>query len=445
VTQTVTQQRIQQGFKDAIQEESLLDCMRCGFCLPACPTYIHTNYDETHSPRGRIALMKAVREGLIPWDDDVEHSLNVCLGCRACEPACPAGVQYGHMLENAREVVQEVKKKSVIEKTVRNVAFNHLFQDQEKLSQATNLIRFYQRSGLQKTTRKVGFLNLFPETIRGMEQILPNVPNRKEVKERGTFFPAIGEKRTTVAFFTGCLMDTLFTETNNSTIKLLQYAGCDVFIPKEQACCGALHAHSGEKKSATTLAKRNIEAFEAFSVEYIVNNAGGCGAFLHDYPYLFDQDLEWYERASFFKQKITDISSILSKLDFKKYKLRAKEPIIITYQDSCHLRNVSRVVNEPRELLKSIEYAYFIELEGADQCCGSAGIYNLLQSEMSMKILDDKMEKVKMTNAAYVITSNPGCLLQMKLGIERAGLTRKIESLHLVDFLSDHVSFEMSE
>jgi glycolate oxidase iron-sulfur subunit len=445
VTQTVIQKKIQQGLKDSIQEENLLDCMRCGFCLPACPTYIHTNYDETHSPRGRIALMKAVRDGFIPWDDDVEHSLDVCLGCRACEPACPAGVQYGHMLESAREVVQQVKKKGVIERTVRNVAFNHLFQNQDTLSKATNLLHFYQKSGLQKLTRKIGFLSIFPETMREMEQVLPNVLNQKEIKERGTFFSAIGEKRATVAFFTGCLMDTMFFETNSSTIKLLQHAGCDVYIPKEQACCGALHAHSGEKKSATTLAKRNIEAFESLSVDYIVNNAGGCGAFLHDYPYLFEHDQKWSERALAFKYKVTDISTILSKLDFTQYKLRAKQPVVVTYQDSCHLRNVSGVISEPRNLLNSIDNAYYVELNGADQCCGSAGIYNLLQSEMSMKILDDKMEKVKDTKAAIVITSNPGCLLQMKLGIKRAGLSHQMESIHIVDFLSDYVSFEMSE
>jgi glycolate oxidase iron-sulfur subunit len=278
-----------------------------------------------------------------------------------------------------------------------------------------------------------------------MEQVLPNVLNQKEIKERGTFFSAIGEKRATVAFFTGCLMDTMFFETNSSTIKLLQHAGCDVYIPKEQACCGALHAHSGEKKSATTLAKRNIEAFESLSVDYIVNNAGGCGAFLHDYPYLFEHDQKWSERALAFKYKVTDISTILSKLDFTQYKLRAKQPVVVTYQDSCHLRNVSGVISEPRNLLNSIDNAYYVELNGADQCCGSAGIYNLLQSEMSMKILDDKMEKVKDTKAAIVITSNPGCLLQMKLGIERAGLSHQMESIHIVDFLSDYVSFEMSE
>jgi glycolate oxidase iron-sulfur subunit len=445
VTLTATQQKIQQGFKDEIQEERLLDCMRCGFCLPACPTYIHTNYDEMHSPRGRIALMKAVREGLIPWDDDIEHSLNVCLGCRACEPACPAGVEYGHMLENARSVIQEVKGKNVVEKTVRHVAFNHLFQDQNKLSQATNLLRFYQQSGLQKVARKVGFLKLFPTTMRELEKVIPTVPSQKELKMRGSFFPAIGKKKATVAFFTGCLMDTLFTTTNNSTITLLQKAGCDVYIPKEQGCCGALHAHSGEKRSAMELAKRNVEAFEKLSVDYIVNNAGGCGAFLHDYHFVLEREKSWQTRASRFQQKITDISTILATLGFTDYTLRAKQSTIVTYQDSCHLRNVSRVVNEPRELLKSIDNVDFIELQGADQCCGSAGIYNLLESEMSMKILDDKMGKVKDTQATVVITSNPGCLLQMKLGIERAGLGDKMIALHLVDFLSDYVSCEICE
>lgn len=443
MTQTILQQKIRQGFNEAIDEESLLDCMRCGFCLPACPTYIQSGYDEVHSPRGRIALMKAVRDGMIDWDDDVEDSLNVCLGCRACEPACPAGVEYGHILENAREVVHESKKKGIVEKTARNVAFGHLFNDKKKMSKATGLLRFYQTSGIQKVTRKIGFLKLFPETIRQMEKILPEIPNQKEHKNRGIFFAAMGERKATVAFFTGCLMDTMFTKTNQSTISLLQKAGCDVWIPEEQACCGALHAHSGEKKNAMGLAKRNIDAFEAMEVDYIVNNAGGCGAFLHDYPFVLSREKEWKDRALAFQARIIDISSLLARFDFQNFSLRAKEKIVVTYQDSCHLRNVTRVVNEPRNLLQSIDNVEYIELEGADHCCGSAGIYNLLESKMSMNILDDKMEKVKQTNAAIIVTSNPGCLLQMKLGIERAGLADKMEAVHLVDFLSDYVSIEV--
>lgn len=439
---TTLQQQIQQGFKEEIKEESLLDCMRCGFCLPACPTYLQTGYDETHSPRGRIALMKAVRDGMITFDSDVENSLNLCLGCRACEPACPAGVQYGHLLENARAVIHESKNKSLVEKTVRHVAFGHLFNDKNKMSKATGLLRFYQTSGLRKVTRKIGFLKLFPETMRQMEKVLPEVPKQKVHKTRENFFVAHGEKKATVAFFTGCLMDTMFTQTNQATISLMQKAGCDVWIPEQQGCCGALHAHSGEKKGAQELAKRNIEAFESLGVDYIVNNAGGCGAFLHDYPFVLTGDPHWQEKAISFQSKVIDISSLLSRLDFQKLQLASKENIIVTYQDSCHLRNVTRVVNEPRAILQSIDNVDYVELEGADQCCGSAGIYNLLESKMSMKILDDKMKKVKQTNAAIIVTSNPGCLLQMKLGIEREGLSDYIKAVHLVDFLSENVEIK---
>ncbi|MET3698301.1 glycolate oxidase iron-sulfur subunit [Bacillus oleivorans] len=439
---TALGQRIHQGFKEKIDEESLLDCMRCGFCLPACPTYIQTGHDETHSPRGRIALIKAVRDGMIQWDDDVENSLNVCLGCRACEPACPAGVQYGHILENAREVINEAKPKGVLEKTVRNVAFGHLFNDKTKMSKATGLLRFYQTSGLQTVTRKIGFLKLFPDTMRQMEKVLPKVPNQKEIMKRASFFPAICDKKATVAFFTGCLMDTMFTGTNNSTISLLQKAGCEVWIPEQQACCGALHAHSGEKNNAARLAKQNIEAFESLKADYIVNNAGGCGAFLYDYPFVLEKDPDWKERALVFQAKIIDISSLLTKLEFNQLKLKAYNQITVTYQDSCHLRNVTKVIQQPRDLIQSIGNVEYIELDGADSCCGSAGIYNLIENKMSMKILDDKMKKVKRTNAAVIVTSNPGCLLQMKLGIERAGLSEKITAVHLVDFLADYVEIE---
>lgn len=439
MTQTVLQQKIQQGFKDEIDEESLLDCMRCGFCLPACPTYIQTGQDEAHSPRGRIALIKAVRDGFVSWDDDIENSLNVCLGCRACEPACPAGVQYGHILENARAVIHESKNKGVMEKAVRNIAFGYLFEDKKNMSKATGLIRFYQKSGIQKLSRKIGFLQLFPDTMRQMEKILPEIPKQKEHKTRGTLFPAIGDRKTTVAFFAGCLMDTMFTKTNQYTISLLQKAGCEVWIPEQQGCCGALHAHSGEKERAASLAKRNIEAFEAMDIDYIVNNAGGCGAFLHDYPFVLERDSEWHEKALRFQEKVIDISSILTKLDISNVNMKSKHNVIVTYQDSCHLRNVTKVINEPRDILKSIQNVEYVELEGAEYCCGSAGIYNLLESKMSMKILDDKMEKVKETKAAIIVTSNPGCLLQMKLGIERAGVSDRMQAVHLVDFLSEYV------
>lgn len=434
--------RIADGFREEVEEEKLLDCMRCGFCLPACPTYIHSNFDESQSPRGRIALMKAVRDGVMPFDDSIEESLDLCLGCRACEPACPAGVEYGSLLESARNVIQREKKKSVKEKVVRYGAFRQLFRKQKTMERATGVIRFYQKSGLQALTRKTGILSVFPSMMKDMESILPAL-KKSNIKKGHTYQST--RKTTKVAFFTGCMMDTMFSKTNESTIQLLQKLGCDVWVPEGQVCCGALQGHSGELALARENARRNVEAFLAEDVDFVVNNAGGCGAFLSEYDHLLADEPELLEQAKAFSSKVIDVATLMEKLGLTEKAMRLKndKQVAITYQDSCHLRNVSRVVEEPREIMRAIEGADFIELSSADQCCGSAGVYNLIHTEMSMRILESKMEDVRETQARFVLTSNPGCLLQMKVGIEKAGLSDQMEALHLVDFLNDYV--EISE
>ncbi|MEQ2525957.1 (Fe-S)-binding protein [Bacillaceae bacterium CLA-AA-H227] len=439
MTTVQEQQTIQNVFQDRMDQDELLNCMRCGFCLPSCPTYITSGYKESHSPRGRIALMKAVVDGLIEPDEDFEQSLNQCLGCRACEPVCPSGVNYGHLLEEARDIINQNKKHSLPVRTVRKAVFEGLFPHQNRMRTMTGLLGFYQRSGLQKVARLTGVMKLFPESLATMERVLPKVPTMKEMKNRPEFLPAVAPKTNRVAFFTGCLMDTMFLETNNATMKLLQLAGCEIVIPQNQNCCGALHGHSGEKDGSKALAKKNIKAFEDLNVDYIITNAGGCGAFLVDYDHLLKDDPDWKDRAKDFKDKIKDITQILYEVDFHK-KVKLKLPYqIVTYQDSCHLRNVMKTSAAPRALLQAIEGIEYIEMKDADRCCGSAGIYNIVESEMSMQILDYKMEQTKATHASTVVTANPGCLLQMKLGIEREDLSEKMRAVHIVDLLMEAV------
>ncbi|WP_144613681.1 (Fe-S)-binding protein [Bacillus cereus] len=436
---TLNKENIQKEFKERLSEDELLNCMRCGFCLPTCPTYIQSGYKESHSPRGRIALMKAVVDGLIEPDEDVENTLNVCLGCRACEPVCPSGMNYGHLLEETRDIINQNKKFSVPVRAVRKVVFEGLFPHQNRMRTLTGLIGFYQRSGLQTLTHKTGIMKLFPETLATMDLVLPKVPKMKAMKDRPAFLPAESTKKKQVAFFTGCLMDTMFLETNNATMKLLQLAGCDIVIPKTQSCCGALHGHAGEKSGAKELAKRNIKAFEDLNIDYIITNAGGCGAYLVDYDYLLKDDPQWAERAKQFVSKIKDITAILVELDFHKRNDLRLPSQIITYQDSCHLRNVMRTSSEPRMLLEAIQGATYREMKDADRCCGSAGIYNIVHSELSMEFLDYKMDRVHETEAATIVTANPGCLLQMKLGIEREGLSHKMRGIHIVDLLLEAI------
>jgi glycolate oxidase iron-sulfur subunit len=429
---------IQQQFKERMDEDELLNCMRCGFCLPSCPTYVESGFKESHSPRGRIALMKAVADGLIEPDEDVERSLELCLGCRACEPVCPSGVNYGHLLEEARDIINQNKKHSLPVRAVRKAVFEGLFPNQNRMIMAIGFLGFYQRSGLQSMMRKTHLINLLPDQLATMEKVLPKVPTMKEMKNRPTHLQPEGTSKKRVAFFSGCLMDTMFLDTNTATIKLLQVAGCEIVIPKNQACCGALHGHSGEKKQAKELAKRNIQAFEELKIDYIITNAGGCGAFLIDYDHLLKNDPEWKDRAKDFVNKLKDVSAVLVELDFHKRNLKLPAQVV-TYQDSCHLRNVMKTSIEPRLLLQAVEGIDFQEMKDADRCCGSAGIYNIVESEMSMQILDHKMEQAKATYATTIVTANPGCLLQMKLGIEREGLSDRVRALHIVDLLLEAV------
>ncbi|ARK29279.1 (Fe-S)-binding protein [Halalkalibacter krulwichiae] len=430
---------IAEDFKDRMDYDELMNCMRCGFCLPSCPTYGESEQSEAASPRGRIALMKAVVDGKKAPDEDFEKQLNLCLGCRACEPACPSGVKYGHLLEEARDILNKHKKHSLPVKVIRKSVFNGLFPYQNRMRTLNGMLWLYQRSGVQKVVRGSKVLHLMPGNMGRMEKILPEIPSPNEMKQRPKHVKPTGIVKKRVAFFSGCLMDTMFMKTNDATLYLLEKAGCEIVIPEEQNCCGALHAHSGEKEKARELAKRNILAFEKAEIDYIISNAGGCGALLIEYDHLLkDESAEWQERARHFASKVKDIATVLLEVGLPKMKLTEQ---IVTYQDSCHLRNVMNAGKAPRQLLKQIEGVEFTEMKESDRCCGSAGVYNIIQPDMSTQILDHKMVHAKATKATTIVTSNPGCLLQMKLGVEREGLSEVIRSVHIVDLLAEAVKY----
>ncbi|WP_346773973.1 (Fe-S)-binding protein [Brevibacillus sp. SYP-B805] len=420
--------------KQTLDYEELSNCMRCGFCQPACPTFRETGY-EAASPRGRIALMKAVADGLMEPDQDFLDQMSLCLGCRACEPVCPAGVHYGQLLEQTREAIAETVRHPWWVRMIRSIVFTHLLPHQHRLYRAGRLLRFYQRSGLQKLVRRFKLLKLLPAHLREMEAILPEGNGTPLTEAVGTFVPAEGERRGRVGMFRGCIMDVMFHDTNVNTVKLLARAGYDVVIPPEQTCCGALHAHSGERPQARELAKRNIRAFQAAEVDYIASNAGGCGALLQEYDMLLEDDREWREAAGWFASRVRDISELL--LDAGGVTPLAPIQRRITYQGSCHLRNGMHVTTQPQRLLQAIPGAEYVPLFEADRCCGSAGIYNLVQPQMAGRLLQEKMEHVSRTKADILATSNPGCLLQMKAGIHRAGLEGRMTAVHLVDLLAE--------
>ncbi|WP_152393072.1 (Fe-S)-binding protein [Paenibacillus guangzhouensis] len=424
--------------KLSLDYDQLTNCMRCGFCLPACPTFRETGV-EAESPRGRIALMKAVVDGIMEPNMQFEAQMNHCLGCRACEPACPADVKYGQLIEQAREAVEKhtVSHRWWV-KLARKVAFKGVFPYQNRVRMVGGALRFYQQSGLRNFVRNAGLMNLFPAHMRDMEKILPDASDKGVIESIGTRHSADGLRIATVGLFRGCIMDILFTETNINTVRLLTAAGFDVVIPETQNCCGALHAHSGEQSDAKELAKRNIRAFRESGVDWIISNAGGCGALLVDYGHLLHDDPDWREDAAWFASRTIDISKILADQGNLPHTFGSmdEEPMTrITYQESCHLRNVMRSSDAQRKLIRRVEGAEFVELFESDRCCGSAGIYNLTQPEMAGSILDHKMEHVKKTEAHVLLTSNPGCLLQMKHGIEKHGMSDRMQAMHVVDFL----------
>jgi glycolate oxidase iron-sulfur subunit len=386
---------------------------------------------EAHSPRGRINLVKMLAEDKIKIGD-LRDSIEKCLGCQACVTACPTNVQYGKILEGAKEVLAE-EGKTVTQRIAQNLLFQQVFPSKKWMDFIGNASWFYQKSGLQKLAQKTGITKMAPLHLGEFEAVLPDIPSPLKRKQLPRHFHAVGPKKMIVGFITGCVMDAIFQHTNQNTIALLTKAGAEVIIPEGQTCCGALHAHAGKIELAKELAKRNIEAFEGENVDYIINNAGGCGATLVEYAQLFEGNQEWEKRGKAFSDKVRDISQVLCELDGLRFihELNAT----VTYQSSCHMKHVQKVTEEPLFLLKQITGTRYKEMKDFDRCCGSAGVYNMVNYEESMEILNLKMEKMKETNASIIVTTNPGCLLQMKLGIKREGLEEKVRAVHLVDLL----------
>ncbi|MEW9503092.1 (Fe-S)-binding protein [Jeotgalibacillus marinus] len=412
--------------------DETFSCVQCGYCLPACPTYLAFG-KESHSPRGRIQLVKLAAEGKIKLEE-LENPIDYCLGCRACETVCPTNVEYGKILDSTIDVLSEYRKKqqSIAEKMVRHIVFKKTLPNKKILKLVGTGLRLYQQTKADQVVRKSGVIKKVSPSLAAMEQITPTIyppETRINVQEDPT-----RKTKTRVAFFTGCIMDTFFARVNDLSMKLLEAAGCEVVVQKEQTCCGALHQHSAEKEKAIELAKKNIEAFEQLDCDYIVNAIGGCGAALVEYAHLFEGNDPWHARAKNFAERNKDISYLLARMDLPMTKPLHMR---VTYQPSCHLTNVQKIVNEPLELIRKIPGIEFTQMNKQDLCCGSAGIYNIVHHEESMLILDMKMKTVKEVNPHLIVTTNPGCHLQMSLGVKREGLESKVYVMHLVEVLAE--------
>ncbi|MBI3998280.1 MAG: 4Fe-4S dicluster domain-containing protein [Armatimonadetes bacterium] len=395
-------------------------CIHCGLCLNQCPTYRVTHL-EAESPRGRIYLVKAASQGELDVTASVAGHLYLCLMCRACETACPSGVQYGRIAEAAREVLGPPGPP--LQRWMVRTTLRHLMPSPRRLRLAAGLIRLAQRSGLVALARRV-----FPGRLRDRLAMMPEVSPRFYAPE-AEVLPAIGARRTRVAFLSGCAMSLFFTDINEATVRVLRRNGCEVAIPRGQICCGALNVHNGEADSARAMARRNIDAFPD-DVDAVVVNAAGCGAAMKEYGHLLKDDPAYRERAGRFAAKVRDAGEFLAGLGLRT----APQPVslTVTYQDPCHLAHGQRVRAEPRALLAAIGVR-LVEMAGSDRCCGSAGIYNVLQPEMSETLLREKMDAICATGAGTVVAPNPGCMMQLRYGAQRFGIPVRV--MHLMDLL----------
>jgi glycolate oxidase iron-sulfur subunit len=404
-------------------------CIKCGFCLPKCPTYRETGL-ESASPRGRIHLMKLVAKGRMQ-PVDIEAQLNLCLGCRACETACPAGVKFGRLLEAGREQTRQAQSLTWWQRRQQRLFYAGLLLHLKHLDLLVDLLWLYQASGLRWLVQHSRLLRLCPEAWSDVESLLPELPSPLVRQRLREWTRPLGCEQRQVGFLTGCVMRSVFAAANAATVRVLTKNGCQVVIPPQVGCCGALHAHQGDLATARRLAQQNIRAFEGYNLEAVIVNSAGCGAMLKAYGQLLAHDELYASRASAFSGKVEDISEFLAGLTLNRQ--MAQLPLRVAYDDPCHLLHGQGISREPRQVLEQIPGMALVPFKEADWCCGSAGTYNLTQPDMSRRLLDRKLQHLAAVDPDVIATGNPGCLLQIAWGVKRAGL--RAEVLHPVELL----------
>jgi len=407
----------------------LLNCMRCGMCLPHCPTYKET-FLETASPRGRVALVRKVQDGELEVNEQLLEYLTLCLDCQACLSACPCGVNAGELVA---EFKCEEKGKGGLS-FMEELVLRKLVPHPERLERAMIPLRLYQKTGLQKLVRSLGLLKMFPPALGRMEGLLPRLPAKPLRKTLLEVTPAKGEEKGTVGFFLGCVMSLIFSEASHATVELLSSLGYRVITPKAQKCCGAPNMLGSDLKGLQELATFNVELFSGYDLEFIVTDCGGCGAELKKYGHHLPEN----GAAGSFSNKVRDISEVLAlHADDLKGKLKPLSRRV-TWHDSCHIAHAQGIRWQPRTLLNLIPGLDVRELNEADACCGSGGTYNIAQPEMSDLVLQRKVNNILATGAEYLVTANPGCLLQLKKALSET--TPRVKVLHLTELLSESLA-----
>ena len=399
----------------------LSQCVHCGLCLQNCPTYLLTGY-EAESPRGRIHLIQALNEGRVEATDAYKQHLELCLVCRNCESVCPSGVHFGRIMEAGRAQLYARAALSWSERLFRRIAFVELLPHQARLRAMFGALLFYQRTGVRRLVR-----GLLPRPLADAESLLPTLP--KPFVPRWEVYPAEGKLRYRVGMFTGCVMPFVYGNVHAATLRVLRRSGCEVHVPRDQACCGALNVHGGEQTVARDLARRNLRAFLGRGLDAIIVNSAGCGATMKGYAELLADEPE----AEEFARLTRDVTEFLASIELLPVQREIGR--VVTLQESCHLVHAQRIRDAPRQLLERIPGVELREMQHADLCCGSAGLYMLTQPEMSTRILDEKMQDVAATGATTIVTANPGCMMQLHRGIHRASLSAEVR--HIIELLDE--------
>ena len=398
-----------------------LDCVHCGLCLPTCPTYRETGR-ESSSPRGRIHLMRAVAEGRLPLDETLAEEAHLCLGCRACETACPSGVRFGRLLEEARAAVAAAGLRRGRAARLERFALRHLVADPVRLRRAASALAVAQRLGLDRAARA-----LLPPRLADALALAPRVPRRADRRRPPFRIPATPPIRGRVALFTGCVMAELFGDVHHATARVLARNGFEVLVPRSQRCCGALHAHAGDPETARALLRRNLAAFAGLEVDAIVVNAAGCGAALREADAWLPGDAE----AEALARRVRDPLELLDEAGLRPPE--GELALRVCYDDPCHLVHGQRVREAPRRVLRNLPGLELVPHDDPTSCCGAAGTYNLVQPEMASAVLERKLRALAAADPDVVATGNPGCLMQLRAGAARAGL--RFEVLHPVTLI----------
>ena len=412
------------------QQEHLDDCVHCGFCLPTCPTYVLWG-EEMDSPRGRIHLVEQAKHGA-PMSDAMVGHIDACLGCMACVTACPSGVQYDHILEPTRAQIERRHDRKPGDRLLRELIFS-LFPYPRRLRAMRLPLLAYQRSGMQRMLRRSGLLARLSPTLATMEAVAPPL---RDAPPAPDLVPAVGERRAVVGMLTGCVQREFFPHVNAATARVLAAEGCDVVIPRGQGCCGALSFHTGRRAEAQRLARAFLDSFADANVDYVVVNSAGCGSSMKEYAELLDDDPDYSERAAEFAGKVRDVTEILVELG--PVATRHPVPLSLAYHDACHLAHAQGVRTPPRELLGQIPQLDVREIQEGSLCCGSAGVWNLLNPEPAAELGDRKAANVRRTEADLLVTANPGCLLQISSALRRAGAD--MPTAHTVEVLDASIA-----